>query len=244
MNKSSFDQRWNAVILAAGKGKRMLPLSRDTPKVMLYFRGKPILQYIVELFRSANLTKFHVIVSYKREKIVEYFRDGSAYEVRIAFENADERGTLYSICKILSEKRELTEIPLVVSLADSIYPAFLLQEIEESHFNIKPDATIAVSQNLGIAPTHAKLLIENGQVLEINRVDYRIGPNFFADIGLYVLSPTILRKLVCSENPKWGTELIDYLSLMVQERADIRAVVNSGKWYAFHTPKDFACQVT
>lgn len=131
--KGCFGPKWNATIMAGGKGTRMLPLSQDTPKCMLNFNGKPILDYAVEAFSRANFKEITIVVSYRKEKIEDYFGNGSKFNLHITYENADEKGTFYSMRRFLSRKKELTETPMVVSLADSLYPSILLQEIRYSH---------------------------------------------------------------------------------------------------------------
>jgi len=60
------------VILAAGEGKRMHPLTLTKPKVMLPVAGKPILEYNLKIL-GRFFKKIYVVVGYKKEKIIEYF---------------------------------------------------------------------------------------------------------------------------------------------------------------------------
>ncbi|MBS3142993.1 NTP transferase domain-containing protein [Candidatus Woesearchaeota archaeon] len=63
-----------AVILAAGKGVRMLPLTKDKPKVMIPVNGHPFLLYLIESLKRAGVTEFCFIVGYQGEKVVEFVR--------------------------------------------------------------------------------------------------------------------------------------------------------------------------
>jgi mannose-1-phosphate guanylyltransferase len=63
-----------AVILAAGEGKRMLPLTLVTPKPMLRVAGKPILERIIDALPS-EITELVIVIGYKSELIQNYFGD-------------------------------------------------------------------------------------------------------------------------------------------------------------------------
>jgi len=74
-----------AVILAAGRGTRLQPLTDNIPKAMLSINGKPILQILLEQLKSAGITEIIVIVNYLKEKIINHFGDGSKFEMSIKY---------------------------------------------------------------------------------------------------------------------------------------------------------------
>lgn len=73
------------VILSAGLGSRIKPLSFDTPKPLLPVCNKPIMQYQIEALSSAGIKEIIVVVGYLKEKIMEYFGNGSRLGVRIRY---------------------------------------------------------------------------------------------------------------------------------------------------------------
>lgn len=73
------------VILSAGLGSRIKPLSFDTPKPLLPVCNKPIMQYQIEAMASIGIRDIVVVVGYLKEKIMEYFGDGSALGVEIRY---------------------------------------------------------------------------------------------------------------------------------------------------------------
>ncbi len=74
-----------AVILAAGEGSRMRPLTENRPKVMLPIANKPMLEFIINEVRIAGIKDITLIVGYKKEAVVDYFGDGSKFGVRINY---------------------------------------------------------------------------------------------------------------------------------------------------------------
>lgn len=67
-----------AVVLAAGEGSRMRPLSRTRPKVLIPVAGRPILDHVVDGLREAGVTEFLLIVQYLGEMVEEWARGARA----------------------------------------------------------------------------------------------------------------------------------------------------------------------
>lgn len=74
-----------AVILAAGEGVRMHPLTYTRPKPMLPLANKPILEHLLVEFMRAGITQFVFVVGFGSQKVQEYFADGRKWEVNIAY---------------------------------------------------------------------------------------------------------------------------------------------------------------
>jgi mannose-1-phosphate guanylyltransferase len=74
-----------AMILAAGKGTRVRPLTYDLPKPMIPVLGKPVMAYLIEHLRKHGVTEIMVNVSHLHEKIEEYFGEGEQYGVQIGY---------------------------------------------------------------------------------------------------------------------------------------------------------------
>lgn len=74
-----------AMILAAGKGTRVRPLTYDLPKPMIPILGKPVMAYLVEHLAKYGITDIMVNVSYLHEKIEEYFGEGHQFGVQIGY---------------------------------------------------------------------------------------------------------------------------------------------------------------
>lgn len=74
-----------AMILAAGKGTRVRPLTYDLPKPMIPILGKPVLEYLVEYLAHYGVREIMINVSYLHEKIEQYFGDGHRFGVQIGY---------------------------------------------------------------------------------------------------------------------------------------------------------------
>lgn len=74
-----------AVILAGGRGTRLLPLTDCQPKPMIAFHGKPFLEYLVEMLAAQGFERVLMLLGYLPDAIRDYFGDGTRWGVRISY---------------------------------------------------------------------------------------------------------------------------------------------------------------
>lgn len=74
-----------AMILAAGLGQRMRPLTDTLPKPLLPVAGKPLLQYHLEALRQAGVSKVVINLAYLGDKIREFVGDGSRFGLPVVY---------------------------------------------------------------------------------------------------------------------------------------------------------------
>src|SRR5271163_1639992 len=123
-----------AVLLAAGRGTRMLELTQEIPKPMIEVRGKPILLHIVEGLRDAGIGRFLVIVGWRADVVQSFFGDGSAFGISVEYETQvvqDGTGRV-----IVLAREFCKDDPFVLSYGDILVdPANyrLLAALEESN---------------------------------------------------------------------------------------------------------------
>jgi len=74
-----------AMILAAGKGTRVRPITYTIPKPLIPILQKPVMEFLLELLRQHGFTEVMVNVSHLAQEIESYFRDGQRFGVDIAY---------------------------------------------------------------------------------------------------------------------------------------------------------------
>src|SRR3989338_4751173 len=94
-DKCTITKTMKAVILAAGRGVRLMPLTANTPKPLLKYKGKTLLEHIFEELPE-GIDEVIAVVGYLGEKIKDYL--GNEYKgKKIKYANGSEKGNAYSL---------------------------------------------------------------------------------------------------------------------------------------------------
>src|SRR3989338_2722151 len=80
-----------AVVLAAGAGKKLRPPTRTRPKCMIQLAGKPILHHVLDNLKSAGVQEAHIVVKYKSETITGYFSKNPVPGLKLSFITQGEK---------------------------------------------------------------------------------------------------------------------------------------------------------
>jgi bifunctional UDP-N-acetylglucosamine pyrophosphorylase/glucosamine-1-phosphate N-acetyltransferase len=220
-----------ACLLAAGEGKRLAPLTETRPKHMIPIAGKPLLQYTLEILRENGITEIQLIVGYLKEKIQEYFGDGSKFSLKITYtEQKEFLGTGHATA--LAEKFSEGE-PFLLIYADLFFdPQIITKSIET--FNAGGiDATIAAfrvpdPQKFGIIKTSPSGLME--QIIE-KPPDDRYGT--LANAGVYLFTPPIFDGIRATEkSPRGEYELTESMQRCIDKGYKIKVIDVSGLYWS------------
>ncbi len=106
------------VILAAGKGTRMLPFSTHFPKPILPVLGKPLLVYQIEMLKDLGIQDVVVVIGHLGHEVVASLGDGSKFGVRIQYVEQEE--TL-GIAHAVSRLEQLVDRPFFLFLGDIFF---------------------------------------------------------------------------------------------------------------------------
>jgi len=149
-----------AIILSAGEGSRMRPLTLTKPKTMLPVAGKPIMQYNIESLRKNGIKDILLIVRYKREMVKDYFGDGSDFGVNITYKmQKDFLGTANAI----SYGKDFIEDSLIVLNGDIILDDEIIKDFIKKYEESKPD-TLMLLTEVEDPSAFGVVEIENGNI--------------------------------------------------------------------------------
>ena len=120
------------VILAAGEGKRMHPLTFTRPKVMLQIAGKPILEWNLLNAIAAGIKEFVFVIGYKSEMVRDYFGDGEKWNISIEYVNQGKAlGTAHAIGMV-----ERFVDDFIVLCGDTIFGSKDIRNITKNEISI------------------------------------------------------------------------------------------------------------
>lgn len=103
------------VILAAGKGSRIFPLSNSYPKPLLPVLNKPVIEYQIEAMRKAGIEEIIIVIGHLGQKIKDYFGNGNKFGILIDYVFDDDP---QGIASSLLITKKLLKGPFAVFLGD------------------------------------------------------------------------------------------------------------------------------
>ncbi len=224
-----------AVILAAGKGTRLEPLTEDTPKCMLPLAGKPIMEHVIKAVRKAGIREAVLIVGCKEEKIREYFGDGSNFGIKIKYASQKQQlGTAHAIGTI-----ELNEDFLVLN-GDTLISSECIDSVLSAHGAGTQDSAATLGLKKVEEPSNYGVVrLENSRVVEIIEKPKGYVSNL-ANAGIYAFSPKIFEAIKKTKKSKRGEyEITSSIGILIKEGEVVRGVKIRGMWSDIGNPWNY-----
>lgn len=215
------------VILAAGEGKRMRPLTGSRPKVMLPVANRPMLEHLLCAVRDAGIIEFILVVGYEEAAVRHYFGDGTEFGVHIRY---------------VTQKRQRGTGDAVMSAQPHLNGQFLLmngdmiltrEDILKILANSAPALGVCMSdhpQDFGV------VTVENGNVTGLEeKTEYP--KSKLINAGIYLFNNDIFSSLTkITPSPRGELELTDALMPSIHE-GKLSAVTLSS-WSDMGSPWD------
>jgi len=219
-----------AVILAAGEGTRMRPLTSTRPKVMLPIANKPILEHIMDAAVAAGIDEFVFITGYFEDSIKEYFNDGSGWGVTIEYVHQPEQlGTASAIgCA-----RGHVDGRFVVLNGDVLISSTHLKTLATRC----EDAVISVKEvedpsGFGVIETEGEKVV---RIIEKPEVP----PTNLANAGIYLFDDSIFGFIKRTKlSPRGELEITDSLAMMIESGANVGYETLDHDWIDIGYPWD------
>ena len=217
-----------AIILSAGEGSRMRPLTLTKPKTMLPVAGKPIIQYNIESLRDNGITDILLIVRYKEEMVRNYFGDGSDFGVNIFYKTQkDFLGTANAI----SYGEDFIDDSIIVLNGDIILDDEIIHEIIKKYNYLTPD-TLMLLTEVEDPSAFGVVEIENGNIKSIVEKPKREeAPSNLVNAGIYIFNKDIFDKIRKTEISERGEyEITDSVSLQIKDNKTVIGNKTSKDW--------------
>lgn len=211
-----------AMVLAAGKGTRLRPLTNDLPKPMIPILGKPILEYLIEHLASHGINQIMINVAYDHKIIESYFSDGRKWGVEIGYsyegELMDGRLIPYPIgsaggIKKIQDFSEFFDDTTIVICGDALIDLDITEAIKKHKENnaIASVITIEVPKdkviNYGIVVTNPSGLVESFQEKPLPEN----AKSNQASTGIYIFEPEVINLIPTNEIYDIGMQLFPKL---------------------------------
>lgn len=222
---------YTAVVLAAGEGNRLRPLTRNRPKPMLPAGNRPILEYVLDALVEAGTEEIVLVVGYKRDRVQNHF--GPHYrDVPLTYVRQDKQlGTGHA----LLQAREHVEESMLVVNGDGLIDSALVNDVCREFDRGDGEPALAVLEGPD-ARQYGAVTVQDEFVEEIIEKpasdEYRL-----INAGIYAFDPSIFEAI--DETPRREGELaLTDTIAREMEGGRVRAVETDGLWVDASYPWD------
>jgi len=236
-----------AIILAAGQGERLRPLTSDRPKCLVELAGRSLLAHQVEALRAAGIRDIYIVTGYKADQ-VRCLGYPTRHNAR--YESTNMVASLMCAADLMDGRDDV-----LIAYADIVYEPRIIQALRACHapicttvdrswrklWQVRMDDPLADAETLKIS--------EAGDIVELGRK-----PSVYADIqgqymGLIKVRADVAVKLVeiyrrlgqgCSDTPLDAARIYmtDFLQYLIDYGQPVRAVQIDGGWLEIDSTTD------
>jgi dTDP-glucose pyrophosphorylase len=190
-----------AVIMAGGKGSRLMPLTHSTPKPMLKIGDRPMLEHILMRIRESGIEHVYISLSHQPDTITDYFGDGSEHKLTIEYLHEERPlGTAGSLQLI----QDVSDTLLVIN--GDVLTDLDFRHMHQFHHDEDAALTLAVRR----FDVYVPYGIVHGETSKVTSVEEKPTFSFSINAGVYFVEPEA-RKLIPSGEPFSMTDLIGVL---------------------------------
>ena len=222
-----------ALILAAGRGERMRPLTDDCPKPLLLVQGKPLIVWQLENLARAGVQKVVINTAWLEQQFVSALGDGSQFGLRIAYSHEGARfgGALETAGGIATALPLLDDAPFWLLAGDVFVPSFDFPAADAqrfaastalAHIYLVPNPPHNPQGDFGISP--------QGLALSQSQSEQKFT---YSTLGLY-------RPALFKNTPVGQKAALAPLLRQAMQSGLITAALYSGPWTDVGTPERLA----
>ncbi|MDL0125118.1 sugar phosphate nucleotidyltransferase [Halobacterium salinarum] len=221
-----------AVVLAAGKGRRLWPLTENRPKPMIPVANRPILEHVVDALEDAGVEEVVLVVGSNRERVQSHFGNGQDWELEISYVvQAQQLGTGHAL---LQAEAQIGDAFVALN-GDRIIDPDIIKRVWERHEETG-DPVMSVTRV--DEPSHYGVVELQGEL--VTRIEEKPHPELttsdFINTGVFVFDPDIFAAIRQTDS-RGEQALTDTLSVLGEEQR-LRAVQYQGMWLDVSEPWD------
>lgn len=233
------------IILAAGKGSRLYPLTKNIPKCLVKYKGKSILDHQLEIYKKIKLNKIYLISGYKSDQIkkknIKKIKNTKYKTTNMVF-------SLFRAKKLFDGKEDI-----IISYGDIIFKKKILKKLINSNENL---STVVDTKWYSYWKKRMQNPLEDAESLKLTRNNYIIDIGRKVRtlneikgqyIGLTKISKKISKEIfkiwegVIEKKNKKNVEnlyITDFLRILIKKKLKIKAVLVKRGWLEFDEPSD------
>jgi len=221
----------SAVVLAAGEGTRLRPLTKHRPKPLLPAANRPILSYVLDALVDAGVDDLHLVVGYQRDRVQDHV--GPTYRGRTVTYHVQEKqlGTGHAVL----QARDAIDADFLVVNGDEVVTAAMVEAVMDAH-STADAATLGVVES-DRAAEYGAVSLDGDRIVElVERPDddtYRL-----LNAGIYACGPSLLGDIESTARRAGERHLTDAIADRIRGGNAVRGVRIEGLWSTATYPWD------
>ncbi len=215
-------------IMAGGFGTRLRPLTDHCPKPMLEVGKKPMLERLIEQFKTYGFHDFYLSTHYLPHVIKDYFGDGSRHGVSVKY--VDEERPLGTGGALGLLPKDLPDLPVLMINGD-VLTSLDFSKVIEFHNATNADATMCVREYEYQVPYG----VIEGEGERVERMVEKPMQRFFINAGIYVVNKSI----VCSVSRNERIDMPSLLERHIEENKVVNKYPMHEYWLDIGRVSDF-----
>lgn len=239
------------IILAAGQGSRLRPLTNNKPKCMVQYKNKPLIDYLMQTAKTAKINDIAVIGGYKFDVLKNYLNNNTISY----FENKNYLTT--NMLYTLFTAEEFMDQDIIISYSDIIYKQDILNNLidskEEISVVIDKKWKLLWEQRMENPLEDAETLkIKDNKIIEIGKK-----PSSYEDIegqyiGLIKISHIVINEVIAfykslkttyNEEDFQNLYMTDFLQLLIENNYKISPLFIEGGWIEIDSEEDLKVEI-
>lgn len=197
-----------AMLLAAGRGERLRPLTDDVPKCMVSVWGKPVLEHNIEHLARFGVTELMINLCYLPQVVIDYFGDGERWDVQISYSvEEDALGTAGGVKRVA----DFFSDAFFVWYGDNLSYCNL-DQLFDLHSQRESIATMALFYRNNPTASGIVGLDDNGKITRfLEKPKPKEVFSNWVNAGIYVLEPKVLNEIPSNKPYDFGKEVFPEL---------------------------------
>lgn len=218
-----------AVIVAAGEGKRLMPLTAETPKPLLRIGGTPILTYLLRGLRWAGVTDALIVVRHLGEKIIDFYGDGAALGMNLEY--AWQDGPNGTGSALLAAEPYVGGDPFLLLWGDVLMSPENYRRIVDA-YQAHPCDLLSGLNRLDDPSTGASVCVDGDWIVSIiEKPPPGTAVSDLNQAGLFVCTSEVSAAMRrCGLSPRGEIEFTSGVQLLLAEGRDVRWMPVKGFW--------------
>ena len=207
-----------AIILTAGEGKRLRPITTSRPKPMIPLIGKPLLEHTIIGLKEAGINHIILIVGYKEETIRYHF-DKFSKEFNLEIEYITQKEFLGTAHAVAQVKNSMRDDPFLILNGDIFVDAEILKELVQEYKKNPSEGYITLfevdnPENFGVISLNSNGFVE--RITEKPSSKLKLGN--LANAGIYIFNPLIFKAIEKTEKSiRNEYEITDSMEILIEE---------------------------